>query len=55
MLSAEYLDFENVFGLSATMDEMVKHKSKVKKQNPQWDPEEEYKKHLNYKANQEVQ
>lgn len=34
MLAVEFLDRKNVFGSKATIDEMSKFKSKVKKQTP---------------------
>ena len=37
VLAVEFLDRKNVFGSKATIDEMSKFKSKVKKQNPKVD------------------
>lgn len=41
VLAVEYLDKKNVFGKKASVDEMSSFKSKVKKQDPIYDPEVE--------------
>ena len=44
VLSIEFLDQKNVFGLKASMEEMSKFKSKIKKQVPEYDNDLEMKK-----------
>ena len=41
VLSIEFLDQKNVFGMKASMSEMSKFKSKIKKQTPEYDNEME--------------
>lgn len=43
-MAVEYLDHKNVFGRSASIEEMQKFKSKVKKQTPVYDPDLEREK-----------
>ena len=41
ILACEYLDKQKVFGNKASVSEMASFKSKVKKQDPVYDPDEE--------------
>ena len=50
MLACEYLDKKRVFGDKASIDEMSSFKSKVKKQNVEYDPDEEKEKENTQKA-----
>ena len=46
VLACEYLRKKKIFGEKASIDEMASFKSKVKKQEPQYDPEVEKKKEM---------
>ena len=49
VLACEYLDKQKVFGNKATVNEMASFKSKVKKQDPVYDPDEEEAKQAEFR------